>query len=71
MKTRRRYATVTYPRSDQREVTEGIETLAHKRTEHLHRMLAHRTAADLLANAYLQGMTDALETAGKHPEAFR
>lgn len=68
---RQPYAVITYPRSEKREITEGIEALAHKRTEHLHRMLPYRTPADLLANAYLQGMTDALETADKRPEAFR
>lgn len=68
---KRRYHTITYPLAEEREVTPGIQALASKRTEHLHRMLPHRTAADLLASAYLQGMTDALETVDKHPEAFQ
>lgn len=68
---KRRYHTITFPLSEEREVTPGIQSLAAKRTEHLHRMLPHRTVADLLANAYLQGMTDALETVDKRPEAFR
>ena len=68
---KRRYHTLTFPMSEEREVTPGILKLAGSRTEHLYRMLPYRAAADLLANAYLQGMTDALETIDKRQEAFR
>lgn len=62
---KRRYHTLTFPLSEAREVPEGIMSLGGKRTLHLHRLLAYRNPADLLANAYVQGMTDALETVEK------
>jgi hypothetical protein len=61
-----RKITVNYAASKKIEIAAGLFVLAENRTRHLHRH-AHDTAiSELLVNAYLQGLTDAIDTLDKH-----
>lgn len=50
-----------YPASTRQEIPPGALQLARARTSHLHRHV-EMPVCDLLANAYLQGITDAVYT---------
>lgn len=57
-----RKVVVTYPASKQMEVSRAIAAVAESRTRHLHRRTAFTAPADLLVDAYLQGVGDTMET---------
>ena len=60
--TRRSRITITLPASRQSEVPPRMWHLAHSRTEYLHRLAFTMSPRDLVANAYLQGLNDAIDT---------
>jgi hypothetical protein len=53
--------TRTYPTSHQMEISTALLAVADKRTKHLWSQLASRPIGELLANAYLQGLTDGID----------
>lgn len=55
---RRAYATITVPHWDRVEVPDGAMALAERRTAHLAGVAMRTTLRELLASAYLQGITD-------------
>jgi hypothetical protein len=54
--------TIRLPASKQMEVPASVWSLAHKRVAHLERLAFRMPIADLLANAYLQGINDTIQT---------
>lgn len=64
------FVTLRYPASTRQDIPPGAQRLARERTKHLHRHV-EMPVLDLLANAYLQGITDAvyaIERRGGLPE---
>ncbi len=61
----RKYVTRTIPHWTEVEIPEGVMAVAENRTRHLEGVAMLRTLKELLRDAYLQGMHDALTVALK------
>lgn len=57
--------TMTYPATRKAEISHAIAAVAESRTRHLYRLAADTAPSELLVSAYLQGVTDAIDTLDK------
>lgn len=58
---RERQATIAMPVSKKVEISRNLYAVAIKRTAHLQRLTFHDPIRDVVASAYLQGLTDAID----------